>query len=142
MTTTCANSRCSCDPCVCATCSCGVATLGELERRVISILWADPRPELTGRDVANELPGYAYTTIVTVLDRLTRKGLVTRTKLARTNRFAATGTMAEHAALAMYHALAAAREPGAALVQFVELLTSEQRTSVVGALAVSGHRDR
>lgn len=132
--TTCSNARCSCDPCGCATCACGVASLGGLERRVISVLWEDPRPELTGRDVADALPEYAYTTILTVLDRLARKGLVRRTKPGRINRFAATGTMAEHAAGTMHDALVTARDPAVALVRFVELLTGEQASLVQRAI--------
>ncbi len=133
--TSCTNARCTCDPCGCATCACGVASLGALERRVISVLWEDARPELTGRDVADVLPEYAYTTIVTVLDRLVRKGLVRRTKQGRTNRFAATGTMAEHAAGAMHDALVMTREPEVALARFVELLTSDQASLVQHAIA-------
>jgi predicted transcriptional regulator len=132
--TRCDNERCSCDPCGCAACRCGVVSLGGLERRVISVLWGDARPELTGRDVANALPEYAYTTIVTVLDRLARKGLVRRTKLGRVNRFAATGTMAEHAAGAMHDALVTTREPDLALERFVELLTSDQASLVQRAI--------
>jgi predicted transcriptional regulator len=99
------------------------------------VLWEDPRVELTGRDVADELPEYAYTTIVTVLDRLVHKGLVRRTKEGRVNRFTAVGTMAEHAARAMREALGAARDPEVALVEFVQRLTNEQVSLVQRAIA-------
>ena len=74
----CDNPLCSCDPCTCATCACGVARLGELERRVMDILWEQPTRELTVRDVAELLPESAYTTVATVLDRLVHKDLVRR----------------------------------------------------------------
>ena len=50
--------------------------LGDLERRVMEILWVEFGSELTGREVAEHPPGYAYTTVLTVLTRLEKKGLV------------------------------------------------------------------
>jgi predicted transcriptional regulator len=54
--------------------------LGELETRVMNILW-DESP-LSVRDVKARLKGskLAYTTVMTTLDRLYRKGLLARTK--------------------------------------------------------------
>jgi predicted transcriptional regulator len=54
--------------------------LGDLEMRVMGVLW-DESP-LTVRDVKARLPGakLAYTTVMTTLDRLYRKGLLARTK--------------------------------------------------------------
>jgi len=58
------------------------ARLGTLEREVIEIVWASP--EVTVRDVHTCLDGrVAYTTVMTTLDRLFRKGLLRRTKRAR-----------------------------------------------------------
>lgn len=54
-------------------------TVGELEARVLSALWDDgelPTPEVFRR--VGEPRGLAYTTILTVLQRLYRKGLVSR----------------------------------------------------------------
>lgn len=56
--------------------------LGSLEARVMRILWASPG--LTVRDVASRLPRgrrRAYTTVMTVMNRLHEKGLLAR-KLA------------------------------------------------------------
>jgi predicted transcriptional regulator len=54
--------------------------LGDLETRVMNILWADN--PLAVRDVKARLKGakLAYTTVMTTLDRLYRKGLLARTK--------------------------------------------------------------
>jgi predicted transcriptional regulator len=54
--------------------------LGDLETRVMNILWADN--PLSVRDVKARLKGakLAYTTVMTTLDRLYRKGLLARTK--------------------------------------------------------------
>jgi predicted transcriptional regulator len=57
-----------------------MAVLGELEQAVMDILWNRPDP-LSVRDV-HELLAHerdlAYTTVMTVLDRLAKKGFVVR----------------------------------------------------------------
>jgi predicted transcriptional regulator len=55
---------------------------GPLELRVLDALWARPR----SASVRELLPGFrnvAYTTIMTTLDRLFRKGLLTRERCGR-----------------------------------------------------------
>jgi hypothetical protein len=66
VTKTCDNPKC----CTCTVCGCGVAHLGPAELRVMEILWPEPGGELTGRNVADPLPDYVYTTVATMLDRL------------------------------------------------------------------------
>lgn len=57
--------------------------LGALERQVVDIVWR--KGSATVRDVQGEVrQPVAYTTVMTTLDRLYRKGLVTRTKVSRT----------------------------------------------------------
>jgi predicted transcriptional regulator len=56
--------------------------LGALEERVMAILWAAKEP-MAVRDVCRRLrgkPALAYTTVMTTLDRLYKKGLLARTK--------------------------------------------------------------
>lgn len=125
-TTRCDNPMCTCDPCVCDSCSCGAARLGDLERRVMDILWQVPERELTVRDVVDALPDYAYTTLATILDRLVHKGLVRRRMKGRTVQFAALGTRGAHTALLMHDALAADEDVDAALVRFVEMLSRSE----------------
>ena len=56
--------------------------LGELEREVMRLAWRDG--EVSVREVRHALGGdRAYTTIMTTLDRLYRKGLMTRRKGGR-----------------------------------------------------------
>ena len=93
---------CSCEPCACDACRCGVARLGDLERRVMEILWERPDSELRVRDVADTLPHYAYTTVATVLDRLV------------------------HTAVLMHEALAEDLDVDSALVQFAETLSPSE----------------
>jgi len=133
-TSACANPKCTCDPCTCSACHCGVARLGDLERRVIGVLWNDLGREFTVRDVARELPDHAYTTVATVLDRLVRKGLVRRRIDRRVVRFRTTGTSADHAAGAMHDALVASDDPTAALQGLVALLSEAQTHALHDAL--------
>lgn len=54
--------------------------LGDLEQAVMDVLWARQAPTSV-RDVHEELArsrSIAYTTVMTVLDRLSKKGIVTR----------------------------------------------------------------
>jgi predicted transcriptional regulator len=119
----CDNPMCSCDPCGCASCACGATRLGDLERRVMDILWEQPTREMTGRDVADALPESAYTTVATVLDRLVHKGLVRRRMDRGAIQFATVGTRAAYTVVLMRDALAADREPESALVRFAETLS-------------------
>jgi len=62
--------------------------LGELERAVLETLW--DKGELSGKDIFDLLGqprNIRHNTILTVLDRLVRKGLVLRRKLGRDNSY-------------------------------------------------------
>ena len=55
--------------------------LGDLETAVMEILWAHPDQGMTVRDAHERLVPQrelAYTTVMTVLDRLSKKGIVHR----------------------------------------------------------------
>ena len=70
------------------------ARLGTLEQRVIDIVWTSG--EVTVRDVHTRLDGrVAYTTVMTTLDRLYRKGLLERSKRARAFVYAAAASREE-----------------------------------------------
>lgn len=56
--------------------------LGPLETRVLEALWARECPSSV-RDLQPLFPGTAYTTLMTTLDRLHRKGVLSRTKQGR-----------------------------------------------------------
>jgi predicted transcriptional regulator len=78
-------------------------SLGDLERTVMDTLWAHG-PALTVRDVLDTMEGdkeLAYTTIMTVLDRLSKKGLAERTRDGRAWRYTATSSREELAASAL-----------------------------------------
>lgn len=60
----------------------GLAGLGPLETKVLDYLW-DQRRALTVRQAQLNFPELAYTTLMTTLDRLFRKRLLVRRRLAR-----------------------------------------------------------
>ena len=100
--------------------------LGELEQQVIGVLWADMGTEMTVRQVAEHFPDHAYTTVLTVLDRLEQKGMVRRIRGGRAHHYVATGSREAYAATLMRAALSAAPDPDAVLVHFAETVSHEE----------------
>jgi predicted transcriptional regulator len=131
----CPNPRCTCVDCKCGpACRCGVMRLGSLERRVMDVVWGRPGEDRTARDVADRLPEYAYTTLATVLERLVGKELLTRRREGRVILYSASDTPAVHTALLMHEALAATRDPAAALACFVQSATPEDVAALRAAV--------
>jgi predicted transcriptional regulator len=58
------------------------SVFGPLEIRVLESLWDRGRPSCV-RDLQPQFPGVAYTTLMTTLDRLFRKGTLDREKSGR-----------------------------------------------------------
>jgi len=56
--------------------------LGPLERQVLDVLWGNGRA-VTVRHVLSAFPELAYTTLMTTLDRLYRKGVLVRRRRGR-----------------------------------------------------------
>jgi predicted transcriptional regulator len=112
--------------------------LGELERDVMDRLWAAERP-YSVREVHNELAGtreLAYTTVMTVLDRLSRKRLVSRTREGRAFLYSPTSSRAELSAEMMHDALSFdGLDRTAALVHFADRVTPEEAAALQAALA-------
>lgn len=66
----------------------GLASIfGTLELRVLEILWRRDSGA-TVRDLRADFPESAYTTLMTTLDRLHRKGVLERCKVGRAFRYA------------------------------------------------------
>jgi predicted transcriptional regulator len=121
-----------------------VVRLGELERAVMETLWdltsdwdADRSGDTggavartaTARQVVDRLGAdrqLAYTTVLTVLDRLERKGLVRRLRERRAHRYAPIATREAYAAELMLQALGSASDRDAALVRFVDAVSPEE----------------
>jgi predicted transcriptional regulator len=69
-------------------------SLGALERDVMALVWR--RGDVNVRDACDELgSGVAYTTVMTTMDRLFKKGLLTRWKVGRAFVYRATASRAE-----------------------------------------------
>jgi len=112
--------------------------LGELERVVMDCLWAADQPRSV-RTVHGELSGsrdLAYTTVMTVLDRLSRKHLVSRTREGRAYLYSPVHTRAELTAEVMHDALSIdGLDRTAALVHFADRVTPEEAAALQVALA-------
>jgi predicted transcriptional regulator len=72
----------------------GGTVLGPLETQLLELLWARRCPA-TVRHIRRAMPELAYTTVMTTLDRLYRKGLLLRDKDGRAFTYAARYTRAE-----------------------------------------------
>ena len=98
---------------------------GELEQQVLSVLWAADAP-LIPREVQEKLADPpAYTTVMTILDRLQRKGAATRRRRGRA--FAYEAVVSE-SAVAAQHAralLANGHDRRAVLQGFVDVLSDD-----------------
>ena len=68
----------------------------------------------------------AYTTVMTVLDNLHRKGMVTREKAGRAYRYRPAYTREEHTAALMEQVLDGSGDRGAALIHFVEQMPPDE----------------
>lgn len=101
--------------------------LGELEKRVMDVLWADATLSLTVREVAGQFPDHAYTTIMTVLSRLASKGYVVESKAGRANHYRAAGSRESFVASLMAEALSSADDRAVVLARFAESMNSDDR---------------
>jgi predicted transcriptional regulator len=114
-----------------------MATLGQLERSVMDELWdaAEPldanvlRDRLAAADGQREL---AVTTVLTVLSRLEKKGMISRDRSARPHRWRAAASREEHVAELMHDALGDAgdRDREAVLARFVGRVTPEDAAAL------------
>jgi|SRR5580658_1078282 predicted transcriptional regulator len=111
-----------------------MARLGELERKVMDVLWESMGTPLTGRQVADQLPDRAYTTVLTILDRLRRKRLVERMADGRSHRYAAKDRREDYMAELMVEALGEASDRRAVLVRFAGAVTTEEAVVLRQAL--------
>lgn len=112
---------------------------GELEGEVMRILWDAVEP-MNARDIQSLFTGHvpAYTTLMTALERLQKKGEVVRSgDSPRKVRFRAARTGEEHAGRSMMHALEGAGDRNAALLQFAGRLAADDiellRSAITGA---------
>lgn len=102
--------------------------LGHLEAAVMERLWIRDRPTSV-REVLEDLQqdrGLAYTTVMTVLDNLHRKGMVIREKVGRAYVYRPARSKATYTADLMEQALATTADRGTALLHFVRQMPAEE----------------
>ena len=101
--------------------------LGDLEREVMEVIWRRPLFAFTVRDVCADFPDHAYTTVMTVLSRLTAKGFLLEKKRGRVNTFVATASREDYIAGLIMEALSDTNDRHAALARFVESMPSSDK---------------
>lgn len=113
--------------------------LGDLERAVMDTLWESSTPQ-TVRQVHAALSrdrSLAYTTVMTVLQRLAKKNLVTQIRDDRAHKYVPTHPREDLVASLMVDALSEAAAPGsrhAALVSFVGRVGADEAAALRSAL--------
>jgi predicted transcriptional regulator len=121
-----------------------VAGTGHLERAVLQVLWERASPAAardvlaalgeragTGDGAPREL---AITTVLTVLDRLRRKGLVRRERSGRAHLYQAAVSREAYVAGLMLEALGQAPDRSAALTRFLGSVTPDDTDHLRRAL--------
>ena len=109
---------------------------GDLEAAIMDRLWSSEQP-LTVREMLDELATdrrLAYTTVMTVMDNLYRKGWLTRELAGRAYLYRPVSSRQEYSAELMRQALAGSGDEVATLLRFVDHMTDEEATAVRDAI--------
>jgi predicted transcriptional regulator len=112
-----------------------VRPLGDLEAQVMRRIWERGQP-VTVRDVVDDLQrdrSIAYTTVMTVMGNLCKKGWLRRQADGRAYRYEATVSGAEYSAGLMRQALSASADRSAVLLRFVEQMSAEEASALAAA---------
>ncbi|MFI7131047.1 BlaI/MecI/CopY family transcriptional regulator [Nonomuraea sp. NPDC050153] len=118
--------------------------LGELESTIMDRMWAVKEPASV-RDVLEHLRKdrvIAYTTVMTVMDKLHTKGLLKRRPVGRAYIYEAVSSKEAYTADVMRQSLAGSGNRAATLVHFLERLTPEEASALEAALRVYPARGR
>lgn len=123
----------------------GNAALGPLETQLLRVLWL--RRDGTVRELLNEIPvRVAYTTVMTTLDRLYKKGLLERTLDGRAYRYRATQTEEEYnrstVAAGLTKLLNSAGSPASPLSFLVDTVTQHDAALLEELARAVGHKRR
>ena len=117
--------------------------LGQLEAVVMRRVWSAAVP-VTVREVVEFLQrerSIAYTTVMTVMDNLHRKGLLARELEGRAYRYRPVQTREQYNAELMSEVLAASSDRSATLMHFLERMPAEDVAGLRAALAHADPRD-
>jgi predicted transcriptional regulator len=117
---------------------------GELEQAIMEVVWAADGP-VTGREVVDALARsrpVAYTTVLTVMDRLARKGLLAKQPAGRAHTYRARQSREAYTAGLMARMLDRTDDPTAVLLRFVEQLPPSQADELRSALQAEPGQER
>ena len=106
-------------------------SMGELERAVMDVLW-DQGGWLTPGEVHQRLgdPSLAYTTVMTILVRLWRKGRTERHRDGRAYAYHPVQAREQYVAALMEQVLAEARDRSAVFSHFVDAMDPDDRAQL------------
>jgi predicted transcriptional regulator len=109
---------------------------GELEAVIMELLWDATAPRLVRDVVADLHPDrpLAYTTVMTVMDNLHRKGWLTRERDGRAWRYTTALSRQAYAAQLMNDALVTSSDRAGALAQFVEQIDPDDAEALAQVL--------
>ena len=113
-----------------------VRGFGELEAAVMQRIWAHDGP-VTVRDIFEELRqerAIAYTTVMSTMDNLHRKGWLKRERDGKAYRYRAVASREEYSAQLMGEALDDAGDTEMVLSHFVEAMDGEQAAALRAVL--------
>ncbi|MEU5991789.1 BlaI/MecI/CopY family transcriptional regulator [Spirillospora sp. NPDC047418] len=116
---------------------------GDLEAAVMDRMWSYGRPANV-REVLEDLQrerSIAYTTVMTVMDNLHKKGWLRRKRVGRAYEYEAVASREGYTAKLMREALATSNNQAAALVHFLSDLSPEESRALQAALKVVQPRD-
>jgi predicted transcriptional regulator len=116
-----------------------VKRLGELERAIMDVLWESAEP-ITVRQVSLRLTerDLAHTTVMTVLDRLAKKGFARRERDGRAWRYRAAESREAYVTELMLTALDQTGDRQAALARFARSVSDSEASALRRALDALG----
>lgn len=96
----------------------------------MSLLWEGDAP-LSANDVRDQLgEDLAVTTVLTVLSRLEKKGLVRRERSTRPHRYSATASREEHTVEMLNEVLGTASDREAVLARFIGGISEDEAAAL------------
>jgi predicted transcriptional regulator len=113
-----------------------VREFGELERAIMDVMWAADRPCVV-REVRERLRysrPVAYTTVMTVMSILHRKGVLNRSKHGRAWRYWPVERREEHDARLMAEVLHSGGDEELTMLRFVERVSDAERQRLRSAM--------
>ncbi|MFX0578106.1 BlaI/MecI/CopY family transcriptional regulator [Nocardia nepalensis] len=114
-----------------------VRGFGDLEAVIMDRIWDRDAETTTVREIFDELAterGIAYTTVMSTMDNLHRKGWLARERAGKAYRYWPTLTREEHSARLMLEALGSGGRSDLVLSHFVDRISEEESAGLRAAL--------